>query len=279
MTNPATPGGQPYLTPAAGVGSTPVRVPPVSPLVTALLLVLAGGLAIGGSFGTLDEEAEQAGAATITLSYTSWRLAQGGTYDEPVYFHAPHFGIPLLVAGLLVIAGGLLLVTGRGRLAAVARPLALASAGLLVGAVWTVGLVVSADLDAVARGENFELTWSTGSGFWLILAGGVAAAAGGLLVLFGRQHIVPDEPVTPRYGFPAIGGPAGPPDASVPFIPPQAHRIDPLSGQPITPRPAAGPQSGQHITGQPLGGHPGGSAVLPVFQQPLPPQQPPADLA
>jgi hypothetical protein len=121
--------------------------------------------------------------------------------------------------------------------------------------VWVVGLVVSADLDAVAQGTNFDLTWSSGTGFWLIVAGGVAAMAGGLLVLFGRVSAALDEPVTPRYGFPAAGRTGPLPDMSVPFIPPQAQ-VDPLSGQPIT-------------------GHHGGPAVLPVFQQPIPPPQPP----
>ena len=223
---------------------------------TALLLVVAGGLAIGGSFGKLDEEAERAGDATITLTYTSWHLTQGGTYTQPVYFHAPLFGLPLLIAGALTIVCGLLLILGRGRVGAFARPAALASAGLLVGTVWVVGLVVSADLDAVAAGTDFDLTWSSGTGFWLIVAGGVAAMAGGLLVLFGRMSAAPDEPVTPRYGFPAAGRTGPLPDMSVPFIPPQAHQVDPLNGQPIT-------------------GHQGGPAVLPVFQQPIPPPQPP----
>jgi hypothetical protein len=243
----------------------PDRRDTMLPLASALLLVVAGGLAIGGSFGTLDEEAERAGDATITLTYTSWRLIQGGSYAQPVAFHAPHFGFPLLVAGVLTITTGLLLVLGRGRLGTLARPAALASAGLLVGTVWTVGLVVSADLDAVAKGTNFELTWTTGSGFWLVLAGGAAAVVGGLLVLFGRVHRVPDEPVTPRYGFPASPSP----DISVPFIPPQAQQIDPLSGQPISGQPLGA----QALGDLPLGGHPVGPAALPVFQQPIPPPQ------
>lgn len=222
------------------------------PLVTAVLLVVAGGLAIGGSFGKLDEEAERAGDATITLTYTSWQLTQGGTYTQPVYFHAPLFGIPLLVAGLLTIACGLLLVLGRGRLASFARPAALVSTGLLVGTVWVVGLVVAADLDAVAQGDNFELTWTSGPGLWLVLAGGVAAMVGGLLALFGRVTPVRSEPVTPRYGFPVVRPMGRLPDMRVPFIPPQARQIDPLSGQPIT-------------------GPPTGPAALPVFQQPIPP--------
>jgi hypothetical protein len=40
----------------------------------------------------------------------------------------------------------------------------------------------------------------------------------------------------------------------MPFVPPPAQQIDPLSGQPI-------------------GGHPTGPAALPVFQQPMPPPQ------
>lgn len=223
------------------------RLVTLLPLASALLLVLAGGLAIGGSFGTLDEEAERAGDETLTLTYTSWHLTQGGSYSGRIYFHAPHFGIPLVATGLLTIVSGLLLVLGRGRIGALARPAALASAGLLVGTVWTVGLVVSADLDAVARTANFELTWTIGTGFWLVLAGGIAGVLGGLAALSRGILNAPDDPPTPRYGFPAI-------TTAAPFIPPQAEQVDPRSGQPV-------------------GDHPVGPAVLPMFQAPTPPPQ------
>jgi hypothetical protein len=61
---------------------------------------------------------------------------------------------------------------------------AVAAAGLLVGTVWTVGLVVAADLDAESHGANFELDWTSGPGFWLVLAGGIASVLGGLGALF-----------------------------------------------------------------------------------------------
>jgi hypothetical protein len=164
--------------------------------VPALLLVLAGGLAIGGSFGTLEAEAERAGTATLTLTYTSWRLTQGGNYPTPIYFHAPHFGIPLVATGVLTIVSGLLLVLTRRPFA---RPIALLSTGLLVGTVWTVGLVVSADLDAVTSGPGFALTWTSGIGCWLVLAAGIAAVAGGVVLLgplvVRRRRVEPPTPV------------------------------------------------------------------------------------
>lgn len=219
---------------------------PTAPLslLSALLLLVAGGLAIGGSFGTLEEEFERAGDETLTLTYTSWRLTQGGSYSNTLYFHAPHFGIPLVAAGVLTIASGLLLVLGRGRLGDLAVPAALASAGMLVGTVWAQGIVVSADLDAETSSPNFQLTWSSGIGFWLVLAGGVAAAAGGVTALLAGLRRA--EPPTPRYGFPA-------PVPGVPFVPAPAQQVDPLHGTPI------------------------GPAALPVFQPPIPPPEEPGE--
>jgi hypothetical protein len=150
--------------------------PPLLTAASALLLVAAGGLAIGGSFGGLATETERAGGRTLTLTYTSWRLIQGGTFGTPIYFHAPRFGIPLVVAGTVTAAAGGLLASGRW-----ARPVRLgagAAAGVLVGTVWTVGLVVSADLDAVTSGPGYSVTWQSGAGLWLVVAAGAAALLG-----------------------------------------------------------------------------------------------------
>ena len=148
-----------------------------------MLLCVAGGLAVGGSFGMLEEESEQAGNQTLTLSYTSWHLTQGGNYPGRIYFHAPHFGYPLVATGVIAVVGGLLLVLGRGSLARLAAPIAAVGAGMLVGTVWTMGMVVAADLDAVDKTAGFQLTWTSGIGFWLVLGAGIAAAAGGILAL------------------------------------------------------------------------------------------------
>jgi hypothetical protein len=168
------------------------RRPSALPVVATLFLAVAGGLAVGGSFGLLVKESEQAGNQTLTLSYTSWRLVQGGNYPTKIYFHAPHFGIPLVATGVLVVVGGLLLMTGRVRIAA---PLAAAAAGMLVGTVWTMAMVVSADLDAVDRTAGFQLSWTSGIGFWLVLAAGVAAAIGGVLALLTILPV--PAPLTP----------------------------------------------------------------------------------
>lgn len=204
--------------------------PPLLPALAAILLVVAGGLAIGGSFGELEEEAERAGNETLTLTYTAWHLTQGGTYPQPIYFHAPHFGIPLVITGLFTIVGGLLLVFARNRVAKFAKPAAVAAAGLLVGTVWTVGLVVSADLDAVTHSEDFDLTWHSGAGFWLVLVGGIAAMIGGLITLFGNA-VLHDraEPPTPQFGIPVVYNIS----QEAPFVPPPARQVDPLGGQPI----------------------------------------------
>ncbi|HEY0803675.1 MAG TPA: hypothetical protein VGD84_01365 [Pseudonocardiaceae bacterium] len=177
---------------------------PPSPALAAaatLLLCVAGGLAVGGSFGVLEEESEQAGSQTLTLTYTSWHLTQGGNYPTRIYFHAPHFGYPLVATGVVCVAGGLMLVLGRGQLARLAGSIAAVGAGMLVGTVWTIGMVVSADLDAVDRTVNFQLTWSSGIGFWLVLAAGITAAAGGVMALVAThtrsRAPAPSPTVTP----------------------------------------------------------------------------------
>jgi hypothetical protein len=197
VTNPAEPGpDQPVA----------ARRPSALPVVAAVFLAVAGGLAVGGSFGLLEKESEQAGTQTLTLSYTSWRLVQGGNYPTKIYFHAPHFGIPLVAAGVLVVVGGLLLMAGRVRIAA---PLAATAAGLLVGTVWTMAMVVSADLDAVDRTAGFQLTWTSGIGFWLVLGAGAAAAIGGVLALL-TLRATPPAPLrpSPRPRGPERVGPA-----------------------------------------------------------------------
>jgi hypothetical protein len=259
-------------------------------LATTVLLVIAGGLAIGGTFGLLERETQKTDDnQVLTLSYTSWKLTKGGTFDATIYFHAPHFGIPLAVAGAFTLAGGLLLMFGRGRLADLARPVSLASAGLLVGTVWTMGMVTSADLSATHHEEGFDLAWDPGIGLWLLLAAGVFAVVGGLMTLFlvgptGRTARV--EPATPRFGIPSLAGQA--PQGPQPFgqykpaplpegqHPPQGPTqwVQATPGQQPTPGQST---PGQHSTGQhsavaqppALGQH-----DLPT-QHVLPGQQPP----
>jgi len=164
---------------------------PVLSALTTLLLCVAGGSAVGGSFGVLVEEFEQAGGQTLTLSYTSWRLTQGGTYPGKIYFQAPQFGYPLVVTGVLVVLAGLWLVLRRDRLAAAVGAVA---AGMLVGTVWAVGMVVAADLAAVDRTAGFTATWTSGIGFWLVSGAGVAALGAcvlALLTAFPRTRVVP----------------------------------------------------------------------------------------
>lgn len=197
-------------------------------MVATILLVAGGGLAIGGSFGKLEEEAEHLGSETLTLTYTAWHLTQGGSYPDPIYFHAPHFGIPLLITGLCTMACGLLLLLGRGRMSRFVKPMAVGATGLLVGTVWTVGLVVSADLAAVTHSEDFDLTWTSGAGFWIVLVGGVCAMAGGLITLFG-DVVVHDRPEPPT---PPLGVPIG---HEAPPAPPSSRSADPLGGQSVGP--------------------------------------------
>jgi hypothetical protein len=224
---PAVPGAhQPWSTgqqpavPAAEAARAPkkarVALPGSVPrLVTTALLVVAGGLAIGGTFGLLERQAQTSGGSKLSLDYTSWKVTESSGVPQTLFFHAPHFGIPLVVAGLLALLGGLLLVLGKGRLAELARPAAIAGAALLVGVVWSMGMTVSSDLDSAHDEADLHYTVTGGIGLWLLLAAGVLAAAGGIMALVALGNDGPGrtgrvEPETPRYGIPALGGPGQP---------------------------------------------------------------------
>jgi hypothetical protein len=214
-------------------------------MATTAVLVVAGGLAVGGTFGLLERETERASNnQAITADFTSWHLTTVSNGAATVYVHAPHFGIPVTTAGLLTIVGALLLVFGRGRFATLARPVAVASAALLVGTVWSMAMVLSANFDSAHHEAGFDLVYTAGIGFWLLLAAAALAVVGGVLALLapGTDLAERVEPATPRYGIPALGQPTG----------------QPIQGQPIQ--------------GQPIQGHP-----YPAQQQYPPAQhQPPA---
>jgi uncharacterized membrane protein YphA (DoxX/SURF4 family) len=280
------PGHQPWSTgqqPAVPADKPPrparVRTPGSTiRLATTAVLVLAGALGVGSTFAMLERQVQTIGGGhDVTLDYSAWKVTPAaGSVVTPLTFHAPHFGIPLTAAGVLTLLGGLLLVLGKDRLATLARPVALASAGLLVGTVWAVGMTLSADFDAAHTEEDFKLEVSGGLGLWLLLAAGVLAAIGGLMALlllrgdsdepiiaFGGTGRV--EPATPRYGFPALGQQGGAPQGQQASgqqspgqqspqgqYPVQSHQY-PSQQQPTPQAGQSGPQPLGGQLGQPTG--------------------------
>lgn len=199
------------------------RRPPLL-IMVALAWVAAAALATGGTFAPLFSAHEQrtataAGPADpgsgVSLELTAWheRLSNGSDPD----IKSPQYGVPIVLGAATLLAGGLL---GLGALAAGSGPawrwsagVAGAGAAVLLGAVTTVGMVVSS-LGRQLQGNAPNLDAAAGAGLWLLAGAvvlGVAAVATGLI---GRAYLgpdllrprpaEPDEPKTPPFGVPVI---------------------------------------------------------------------------
>ncbi|MGW4116364.1 hypothetical protein ACWEFJ_36275 [Actinosynnema sp. NPDC004786] len=186
-------------------------------LLGAALLVVAGGVAVAGTFRPLYSQGVHRGDSPPMVHVTSWEyvftLPVG--MESPIV-RSPQYGVPIVVSAvLLAIAAALVFLPEAQRLAA--RYLAIAGTGLLLGAVWATGAaVVSAVGNAEAQDEA-GLGVRADEGI-AVLAGSVLVAVVGVVLLHARRpQPRPDGPVvyrvdddavdadtdTPPFGFPA----------------------------------------------------------------------------
>ena len=184
----------------------------------AILLVVAAGLAVGGSSAETHlyswtitplpsaGEAAPAPRETRTVSTTGW--AQ--TYEPPIPAEAGEFagvapvnGITLVVAGLVTFLGAMLLLFGRSP---VAGKLCAAGGGLVAGAVAIIWTGIAAGIaNQVSTPQPGSLartdTFIPGVGAWLLLvAGALAIVAVAVLIVPGgtaRPH--PSTPARPLH--------------------------------------------------------------------------------
>jgi hypothetical protein len=208
--------GYPHTGPPRRVG--------VPPLLVEVLLVVAAGFAVIGSFGVFSTYhsafaiPQPPGSApsdshpvVSVLVTTGW----GYTYyakTEPaagagVDSVAPMVGIPLLVGALLAVVATVLLLRSRRRAEepVTARLLGAAGCALLLSTVGTVWLQLvdgALDLDAAARRRgpgSYLYEWIVfGAGAWLILASALLAAAALAVLFVPVRDVVPPYPGTPR---------------------------------------------------------------------------------
>jgi hypothetical protein len=199
-------GYPPYAPPRAPVA--------VARLVAAGLLLLAGTMALGGSFGALSLYRAESGATPArTTTTTGWGLYEDPVREEPLPIPIVRFGIPLTAAAVLVLVFALLLVLSARRAgdAGTVRALGVGGGGLLIGVVSVVWLqLVSIDQSVAAAAEpgglasGFRASYDIGVGGYLILAAAlVALAAAVLLLVPPRGAVAPTAP--PSGQFPAVG--------------------------------------------------------------------------
>ncbi|MDT8914209.1 hypothetical protein [Amycolatopsis sp. PS_44_ISF1] len=199
-------------------------VDPVDPgelarMLSAVLGALSAVLVLTGSFLPIWAYQESSGRRVqASQSVTAWTRLFDIEPDpaERAYYattHVAHYGIPLAVACVVLLAGAAGALTrartmGRGALVA-------GSAGV-VAAVWVIGMEVSATLSYNRPSGLTELHYSSGTGFWVLLAGGIVALATlGAALLSGRRP----RPVEPRSDRPGPPSPA----RENPGPPPRTH--------------------------------------------------------
>lgn len=169
--------------------SVPVVRLPSRRVVAGVVLLLAGLLAIGGTFAALYSFTVVFPLGLSQFSHTfvvtSW-ISDYPTYQLPfgASSRSNYFGVPALVAGALALYGADLLL--RRRAAAPhqvtqVRLFAIAATGLVAGYIWyaVTNLVDSID----SAGGSSGYTFDTGAGTWLLIAASLLGALSFVLML------------------------------------------------------------------------------------------------
>jgi hypothetical protein len=232
--NPVPP---PYPFPPAAPAAEPRAV---ARLLAGVLGVFAAVLVITGSFLPVWAYEESSdGKIQAAQNVTGWTRLFGiqPTATERSFYdtsHVAHYGIPLAVTSVVLLAGAVL-VFGRARNAG--RITLVAGGAGVAAAVWMLGMDVSSTLSYNQETNGTKLHYSSGTGFWVLLAGGVVALITlGLALFSGRRPRPPGIVAAPPFGYPgppqygnsvsaqyhgpAYGGPVSqlfPPQASAPM--------------------------------------------------------------
>ncbi|MEJ3656704.1 hypothetical protein WEH80_27470 [Actinomycetes bacterium KLBMP 9759] len=164
------------------------------------LLVVAAGLAVGGSFGALTISTLTTSSGTITTASNGWWNA----IDPPPAVnieYVPLHGVTLAIGAAMALTAAAMLVTGTASAADArqqGRTVGVAAAALLVGVTASIWLdLIAVWTSTVARMEvdgpiaEYQYGIALGFGAWLLLAAGVVAlVALVVLLLAGRRRRV-----------------------------------------------------------------------------------------
>jgi hypothetical protein len=203
-------------------------------LLAGLFWLAAGGLVIGATFAPfygLTQSLGEGHAFEYHLSGWSWGLRPD---DQVKLDHPALYGIPLCLAGVVLLVAAVLAVAGRtGRVAGVL------GTGLLVGAV---GMELA---DAIANNQRgtAEVRTQIELGTWLLIGAAALALIGTILALVRNASRAPQvvtpyparyEPETPRFGVPVQQHP-GAPTPPQPGFPAPPSMSTPPPGFPAPP--------------------------------------------
>lgn len=210
-------------------GPPPAKRRPANPipgrqLFGGIALIVAAGLAVGGSIPSLDHIVDKAVNSDNTLGEidnvvdTSAWYFHSDTPGHPnfAYHLIQFFGIGLGVGALLALVFGLFLLFGLGRRIRLLPTFGAVGAAVLFGAVLTTEMSPIDDMQA----DNYTPpgghttpgahVTTFGLGFWLLLGAGVVALVAMVLLLMRERRV---EPPTPRFGIPVQPAPVSVPQA------------------------------------------------------------------
>jgi len=168
-------------------------------LLGVVLLVVAGVVAVVGTFQPLYLDGIGHGTPTPWAAVTSWEYVFF-TMPEGMDFgpvQSPQYAVPIVVAAvLLAVAAALAFLPEAQRLAA--RYLAIAGTGLLAGAVWAAVTAVMAAVGNMAMQPEGGYTTTVGEGVVMLGASVVVAVVGVVLLHARRPPPRPDGPAVYR---------------------------------------------------------------------------------
>ncbi|MFI5612257.1 hypothetical protein [Amycolatopsis sp. NPDC051903] len=204
----------------------------VSRLLAGILGVFAAALVVAGTFlPAATTQVTVEGRVESAFSVTSWtRVIDVAPAAEQELFaisHVARYGIPLSVTAAVLLAGAVLAFT---RARAAARITLITGGAGVVAAVWTMSMDVSASLSYEQRTSAVVAHYTTGTGFWLLLGGGVVAALVLALAAFGGSQ-------WPRGQVFAYAAPGYAPPGYAPPPPPYA---EPATQGVLSPEPGDG---------------------------------------
>ncbi|MBB5892772.1 hypothetical protein [Kutzneria kofuensis] len=168
--------------------SVPVVRLPSRRVVAGVVLLLAGLLAAGGTFGSIYNLTVlvSLGLSSFdhTFAVTSW-TTEFPSYGLPFgeTSRANYFGVPVIVAAVLAIYAANLLLRGRDPLHRLVRIrlFAVAATALIAGYIWFAVTNLIDSIDTNAGSTTF--TYGPGPGMWLLIAAGLVGALGCVLLL------------------------------------------------------------------------------------------------
>jgi hypothetical protein len=185
-------------------------------IATAVTLVVAAGLAVGGMFPNLDRAVDHnvnddnsLGSVFSVTTTSPWYYRMQISSQPRVSPHLTQFfGIGISLGALLALVAAVFLL-----LRPVKNTYGVGAAAVLFGAVLTTVLSAVNDLQWDKAEAQSGRHTTLGLGFWLLVGAAVVAIVAVVLLLLTPKRV---EPSTPRFGIPVVGQqpPGDPPSPS-----------------------------------------------------------------